>query len=71
VIGVSPIPAGPALFAAVAAGTVVVALASWRFFERPINDLKRLIPYTDRRVTAAAETDSLVIANRDALPRIK
>jgi peptidoglycan/LPS O-acetylase OafA/YrhL len=36
-------------FLLVSSVTVVIASLSWRFFERPINDLKRFFPYRDDR----------------------
>jgi peptidoglycan/LPS O-acetylase OafA/YrhL len=36
--------------ALVSVTTVVIAAASWRFFERPINELKRHFPYRDEAV---------------------
>ena len=39
------LPLGPARFLLVTAGTLAVASVSWFLFEKPINDLKRHVPY--------------------------
>ena len=46
-------------FALVSLTTIALAAASWRLFERPINGLKRYVPYRDDRRPApvTAETD--------------
>ena len=53
---------GPALRAAWTILTVAVSALSWRFFERPINALKRHIPYVPERRAAAPESGGAPIA---------
>lgn len=45
---------GPARLVIASAVTVAVAMASWRFFERPLNDLKRFVPYQRRNPASAS-----------------
>jgi peptidoglycan/LPS O-acetylase OafA/YrhL len=40
---------GPWRFVLASLATVLVAMASWHLFERPINNLKRHFPYGTRR----------------------
>jgi peptidoglycan/LPS O-acetylase OafA/YrhL len=47
--GVDYRPRGIVNFVAVSAVTIAIAAASWHFFERPINGLKRRFAYRDRR----------------------
>jgi peptidoglycan/LPS O-acetylase OafA/YrhL len=54
--GVAQPPNGPALWIAWTALTVAVSALSWHLFERPINDLKRYLPYVpERRPPPAGE----------------
>jgi peptidoglycan/LPS O-acetylase OafA/YrhL len=54
---------GLAKFLVMSTGAVALAAASWHFFEKPINDLKRYFPYVPRRklIAVPAETTSLPI----------
>jgi peptidoglycan/LPS O-acetylase OafA/YrhL len=44
-VGLDLAPPGFVPFLATLAVTILVAAISWRLFEKPINDLKRLVPY--------------------------
>jgi peptidoglycan/LPS O-acetylase OafA/YrhL len=43
-------------------GTLAVAAISWHFFERPINQLKRLFPYRDATPSRRTEEDLVGVA---------
>jgi peptidoglycan/LPS O-acetylase OafA/YrhL len=55
-------PHGIARFAALVPLTIVTAAASWKFFEKPLNDLKERFPYMRRDLAATPPHEAAAVS---------